>query len=65
MINAMTLILTSIFLFCNFDIVNYPALFFFFFFLGGGGGGMGTFPVLPLTVFTFLNLFALLDCVVM
>ena len=35
----------------DFDIVNFP--FFFW---------MGAFPVLPLTVLTFLNLFDLLEC---
>ena len=37
----------------GFDIVNFPFLW------------MGTFLVLPLTVFTFLNLFHLLECLVM
>ena len=36
----------------DFDIVNFPFL-------------MVTFPVLPLTGFTFLNLFDLLECLVM
>ena len=36
----------------DFDIVSFPFL-------------MVTFPVLPLTGFTFLNLFGLLECVVM
>ena len=36
----------------NFYIVNFPFL-------------TGTFPVLPLTVFTFLNLFDLLECLFM
>ena len=39
----------------DFDIVNF--LFFFFILV--------TFPVLPLTGFTFLNLFGLLECLVM
>ena len=37
----------------DFDIVNFPFL------------GMVTFPVLPLTGFIFLNLFGLLECLVM
>ena len=36
----------------SFDIVNFPFL-------------MVTFPILPLTGFTFLNLFGLLECLVM
>ena len=39
----------------DFDIVNFP--FFFFW--------MKTFPILPLTVFNFLNLFDLHKCLVM
>ena len=37
---------------CDFDIVNFPFL-------------DGTFLVLPLTVFTFLNSFDLLECLLM
>ena len=36
----------------DFDIINYPVW-------------MGTFPVLPLTVLTFLNIFDLLESLVM
>ena len=38
----------------DFDIVNFPFL-----------DGHVTFPVLPLTGFIFLNLFGLLECLVM